>query len=359
MSSERFDHLLSIVGPHVTREDTNFRKSIATNKRLAITLPFLASMESQQSLSYSYQVGRSTISNTVRETCKVIYDGLTPTYLKAPSLADEWLVISKEFEEVWNMPHVIGAIDGKHVRIQYPKKLGTLYHNYKGFFSLVIIAVCDARSCFSLVDVDHYGSNNDSGILQNSKIGRMFSEGEMNVPAPSTVNGPDFDPLPYYMVGDEIFPLKTWLMHPNPGRLTEEQKIFNYRLSRVLQVIENTFEILVARWRIFHTPIISSIENAERYVRAAITLHNYLRLSENARYCPNGFRDSESSSCNVVLGEWRRESCSSSKGCLMPLNNGRGSGYQEDAVNMWECLKAYLNSDLGEVEWQLDYARRT
>ena len=100
MSPERFDHLLSIVGPHITREDTNFRKSIAANERLAITLRFLASLESQQSLSYSYRVGRSTISNIVRETCKVIYDGLAPTYLKAPSLADDCLAISKEFEEV-------------------------------------------------------------------------------------------------------------------------------------------------------------------------------------------------------------------------------------------------------------------
>ena len=43
----------------------------------------------------------------------------------------------------------------------------------------------------------------------------------------------------------------------------------------------------------------------------------------------------------------------------MPLNNVCGSRYREDAVNMRECLKAYLNSDLGEVEWQLDYVRRT
>ena len=316
MSPEKFDHLLSIVGPHITRENTNFRKSIAANERLAVALRFLASMESQQSLSYSYRVGRSTISNIVRETCKVIYDGLAPNYLKAPFLADDWLAISKEFE-VWNMPHVIGAIDEKHVRIKCPKKSGTLYHNYKGFFSLVIMAVCDARYCFSLVDVGHYDSNNDSGILQNSKTGRMFSEGEMNVPAPLTVNGCNFDPLPYYMVGDEIFPLKTWLIRPYPGRLTEEQRIFNYRLSRTRRVIENTFGILVARWRIFHTPIIYSIENAERYVGAAIALHNYLRLSENARYCPNGFTDSESSNGNVVLGEWRRERCSSSKGCFV------------------------------------------
>ena len=102
-------------------------------------------------------------------------------------------------------------------------------------------------------------------------------------------------------LGDEIFPLKTWLMRPYPGHLTEEQRIFNYRLSRARRVIENTFGILVARWRIFHTLIISSIENAEWYVRTAITLHNNLRLSESARYCPNRFTDLESSSGNVFF----------------------------------------------------------
>ena len=45
MLPERFDHLLSIVGPHITREDNNFRKSIVTNERLAITQRFLASMK--------------------------------------------------------------------------------------------------------------------------------------------------------------------------------------------------------------------------------------------------------------------------------------------------------------------------
>ena len=150
-------------------------------------------------------------------------------------MADDWLAISKEFDKVWNMPHVIGAIDGKHVQIQCPKKSGTIYHNYKGFFSLVIMPVCDARCGFSLVDVGHYSSNNDWNITKQ-QIGHMFSEGEMNVPAPSTVNGCDFDPLLYHMVCDEIFPLKTWLMRPYPGRLTEEQRIFNDRLSRARQV---------------------------------------------------------------------------------------------------------------------------
>ena len=33
--------------------------------------------------------------------------------------------------------------------------------------------------------------------------------GEMNIPPPTYLDGCSFDPLPYYLVGDEIFPLKT------------------------------------------------------------------------------------------------------------------------------------------------------
>ena len=38
MSPERFDHLLSLVSPLITKNDTNFRKSITPAERLAVTL---------------------------------------------------------------------------------------------------------------------------------------------------------------------------------------------------------------------------------------------------------------------------------------------------------------------------------
>ena len=78
-------------------------------------------------------------------------------------------------------------------------------------------------------------------------------------------------------MGDEAFPLKSYLMRPYPGKgriiLPYKEQIFNYRLSRARRCIENAFGILVARWRIFRTPIIANIENVESYIKAAFILH--------------------------------------------------------------------------------------
>ena len=163
------------------------------------------------------------------------------------------------------------------------------------------------------------------------------------------------DPLPYYLVGDEIFPLKTCLRRPYPGQLSEEERILHYRLSRTRRVIENTFGILAARWGIYHSTIIASIENAESYVLATIALHNYLRLTDNAVYAPVGFVDSQASSGEIRSGEWRRIVDDVSGMSSIP--NIRGSWYSNNAMR--EALKDYVNSETGSIEWQWDHVRRT
>lgn len=70
-------------------------------------------------------------------------------------------------------------------------------------------------------------------------------------------------------------------------------------------MIENTFGILAARWRIFRRPILAEPENAISYTKAAVVLHNYLRTHESSVYCPPGFVDGEDGSGNVVQGSWR------------------------------------------------------
>ena len=190
------------------------------------------------------------------------------------------------------MPHVIGCLDGKHIRIEFPKLSGTLYHNYKGFFSIVLLAICDANYSFTLFGLGQFGSNNDSGVLASSQIGEMFEDELLHMAEDRKLNDSDNESLPFFLLGDEIFPLKKLLMRPFPGRnATEEEKIYNYRHSRARRVIENAFRILTARWRIFQKPIRGTVANVERYALACLALHNYLRFTDNAHYSPVGFID--------------------------------------------------------------------
>ena len=36
---------------------------------------------------------------------------------KVPQTEEEWIRISEEFEEKWNFPNCLGALDGKHIQI--------------------------------------------------------------------------------------------------------------------------------------------------------------------------------------------------------------------------------------------------
>lgn len=359
MSKERFDHLFSLLEERIKKQNTRLRKAVSPRERLVITLRYLATGCSQQTLSYAFRVGRSTISYIIKEVCEAIYDLLAPIYMRPPSTSEEWKLIAEDFENLWNMPHVIGAIDGKHIAIDCPKNSGKQDYNYKGFFSIYLLAICDARYNFSVFYVGQYGSNNDSGVLLNSEMGQRFEEGSIQVPLPERLEGYRLGNLPYFLVGDEIFPLKDWLMRPYPGKLDETQRVFNYRLSRARRVIENTFGIMVARWRLFRGPIRASRENVVRYVLAAMCLHNYLRQTENAIYCPTGFVDSEDSNGRIKPGEWRSIVDADARAGLQDIPRVRGSRYAGSAAEMRDALKEYLNSADGCVPWQLQHVQRT
>jgi len=100
----------------------------------------------------------------------------------------------------------------------------------------------------------------------------------LNIPKPNPLleNG---EPLPYVFVGDDAFPLKSYLLRPysrNSLRDNEHNKIFNYRLSRARRVVENAFGILAARWRCFRGHLEIQPELVDKIDLASCCLHNML-----------------------------------------------------------------------------------
>ena len=110
-------HLLSLGAPLVTKLSTNYRELISPEQRLSLTLSHLATGESQISISLQNCIERQAISKIISETCKAIYDALAAKYVITPSSQKDCLAISQQFEDRWNLPHIVGALNGKHIRL--------------------------------------------------------------------------------------------------------------------------------------------------------------------------------------------------------------------------------------------------
>lgn len=140
--------------------------------------------------------------------------------------------------------------------------------------------------------------------------------------------------------------------------MVEEQRIYNHRLSRARRTIENAFGIMSAKWRIFRKPIKANVDLVNKITKASVCLHNYLRLTENATYTPAGFLDSEASSGNILLGDWRNIA-NDGNGGVDALNHVGGNRYTVEAGEVREAFKLYFNSDDGQSDcpWQVQYVR--
>lgn len=74
---------------------------------------------------------------------------LVPILMKTPT-QDDFKRIEQDFWQKWNIPNCIGGIDGKNVRVKAPKNSGSLFFNYKDYFSVVLIAIVDVCGCWCL-----------------------------------------------------------------------------------------------------------------------------------------------------------------------------------------------------------------
>ena len=214
---------------------------------------FLSHGDSYRSLANRFRISPAKVHQAVRETCQAIAEVLTPIEM-APPTREDWIRIEKEFNKCWNFPNFIGALDGKHLVIQAPGNSDGIFRNYKSTFSINLMALVDASYRFIFVDVGQLGSNADGGVFRRSSFGQAFLNGELDIPPPKALpNAPEMGILPYYIVGDEAFPLRPDLMRPylrkaKGENLPLDKAVFNYCLSRARSFVENAFGILSQRW---------------------------------------------------------------------------------------------------------------
>jgi hypothetical protein len=344
-----YDEILARIEGRLVKKDTWYRRSISPGLKISLVLRHLASGDDYVSLCYNFRVAPNTISLIVIEVCDAIKAEFASECIQCPVTEAEWLEIAKEYEKKWHLPHPLGALDGKHIAIRQPWGSGSTYRNYKGFFSIVLMALVDADYKFLWVDVGAEGMMSDAQIYNASELKECLDSKDnvLNMPAPSPLPGDDVD-VPYFIIGDNAFGIQPYLMNPYPIRdMTYEERIYNYRLSRARRVVENAFGIMANKFRVLLGTMAQSPDTVRKIVTTCVILHNLMRMRyPQLTTCTVDLEDR--SSGKVIPGSWRTDAV------LVDVNRekrARNVGSKEGR-QVRRYLSHWVTSDVGSVPWQ-------
>lgn len=262
--------------------------------------------------------------------------------MSIPSVT-EFEEIAQEFNEYWNFPNAIGCIDGKHIRIRAPADSGSLFYNYKKYFSIVLQGVVDAKYRFQFIDIGGYGKQNDCGTLYESTFYK-FLQNDDNFPPDQLIAEINSETsMPYLYLADDAYPLRKRIMKPyGHKKLTAAQRIFNGRLSRGRRCVECTFGIIANKWRILLKSIETKPEKSDIIVKAICILHNIIidceGIDMNLLEKVDKLLDTQGDKL-IGIGKSRK--------------NNRAA---KTPMNLRDDLKNYFNG-CGSVPWQQKYLK--
>lgn len=221
--------------------------------------------------------GNNAIGIIMKECNEAIWRLLQPLYMPIPN-EETWKSIAERYYKLWDLSNCIGSVDGKHCRIKKFDKTRSLRYNYKSFFSVVLMVCADADGIFTTIDVGKASRFSDAAVFRTSNLEKLLDTDKLHILKPTPMPNNAFD-FPFYMVGDEAFPLKINLIRPFPKRdLDNEKRIFNYRMSRGRKSVECAFGMLASKFEIFQRPIMCHEDAAIKVIKAACILLKWLRV---------------------------------------------------------------------------------
>ncbi|VDL65490.1 unnamed protein product [Nippostrongylus brasiliensis] len=165
---------------------------------------FIAHGTSYAHLSGEFAVGRSTACPIAREVAHAIVDGWrncyyfsTPLYyfylselhdlaFPIPTLST-WRNAEEQFCTQWDYPAAMGALDGKQIACVCPSRSGSSFFNYKGHYSIVLLALVHANYRCILYDLGlhiMFGRSSDAGEFMTSPMKTYIEEHDADFPSP-------------------------------------------------------------------------------------------------------------------------------------------------------------------------------
>lgn len=279
MDRTSFDMLCDELAPHLVQS-----RGPRVDVRLctAVALHICAHNTSHNIIQKLFGIGKIISHKYFTITISALVK-IRKAHVYWPTTNKEFKAKAKRFRAHRGFPNVVGAIDGSHVKINEQDSLDWL--NRKGYYSMLVQAICDFDMIFMDLVVGWPGSVHDARVFRNSGL---HERGITHTLFPTTTSCRFACGMrvPWCILGDSAYPLLSWLLTPfkDNGHLSSEYRFYNYVHSSTRMVIERAFGRLKCRWAILKdrcdtraSADRSTFEAAADVITACVVLHNYVQ----------------------------------------------------------------------------------
>jgi hypothetical protein len=168
-----------------------------------------------------------------------------------------------------SIPNVVAAVDCVVLEIRAPTVRKdtniSAQYNRKGYFATTVLAFVDSKMRFLSISINCATSSHDSTVFSCSKLGHVLSRSKED-------GGID---AKWVIVGDDAFKTLPHVMTPyQKQHATNQQKNFNYCLSKLRSCVECAFGLWKGKWGIFWRPLLVSQRRIPQLVEVTARLHN-------------------------------------------------------------------------------------
>lgn len=231
--------------------------ALSTKQRMQIFLRYMGDPGFQNGVGEDIGVHQTTVSKTINAVANKILEK-SHHWIKFPTRQDEIMEARNLWQEIFNFPCAIGAIDCTHILINKPRRHGDEYINRKGLASINVQATCNAKELFTSINANWPGSVHDSRIFRNCTLNAVLSRYRGQA----------------ILLGDKGYGIAPWLLTPYRNAVTPAQIHYNRLHAQNRVIIERCFGQLKKRFPILMNTVRLKLNNIPKIIVCCAVLHN-------------------------------------------------------------------------------------
>jgi DDE superfamily endonuclease len=175
------------------------------------------------------------------------------------------------------LPQIVGAMDGKHIRIIAPAGQGDAYKDRHHQQSVLMLAAVNADYEYTYVSVGCSGRCHDVSHYERSSLyAALQPGGALTARLDSGTRVIEGVHMPYMLVADSAYTASKYVLPAIKQSLVNnlQQRTFNKKHSATRNVVERVFGVTVARWRVLLKRVDVHIDMVPMVVTTCCILHN-------------------------------------------------------------------------------------